>query len=86
MMQMTREYHVPDLLWVVKKICHEFARIEDGWQVGFLHCKLLLLNGRYNGLREWLRILLLNQSLYLLAVYLLRSGIILLVFMENNRI
>lgn len=45
--------------------------------------ELLLGDRSNNWLSEWLRVLLLNESLYILSVHLLRGGIVLLVLVED---
>ena len=86
MMQMTCKCNVPNLFWKIHQVCHKLPRKVYGWQISLLDHKFLLLYRRNDRLRKRLGIFLLHHRLDVCTIDLLCSGIILLVFVENNRI
>lgn len=85
-MEMAGEGNVAQLIGIIHQVGHEGAVEEDGRQVGLFNVEALLLNRGDDGLGEELCIFLFYPSLDVGAIYLLGSGIVLLVLVKDDGI
>ena len=83
MVQVTSNCNVPYLVREIHQICKQLSRVMHRRQIGLLHGELLLNDWRNDRLCQRLCVLLLHQNFNIIAVYVRRGGVVLLVFVEN---